>query len=177
MRVSKLFPWRRLRGLLIPVMAVVVLYVLISAYFYKSPLPDDGIIRTEHRRNAQSDETMFYHMANLGLPWLHAAGKKVIQNAGPAEIPKSACVCSGSYRPSADIYTYNLPDVANYSLDSDREYMIPDPRKDIVKRKSSDSFDREPIQVILVPFSHADPGYGNTMEGYYASATKSKETY
>lgn len=165
MRKCYRVPWRRLRSLLFPVLVIAVLY-LFFPYFYRSRVRSDGII--EHHKTGQSGESRFYHLANLGLPWLYG-GKEMVP---VVEKEDTTGACCGRYKPSADIYTYSLPDVTNYTLDSAREYIIPDPRKDIRKRKTSASFDREPIHVILVPFSHADPGYGNTMEGYYESATK-----
>lgn len=153
MRLCKKIPWRRVKAL-VPVFIVASLLLVILSYFF-----DD---QWQQKYNHRSSAGRFYHLANLRLPWLYT--ERILD-------PEN-CPCGQSYKPSANIYTYSLPDVTNYTLDKDREYIIPDPRKDIVKRKTSGSFDKEPVQVILVPFSHADPGYGNTMEGYYSSSTK-----
>lgn len=158
MRLCKKIPWRRVKAL-VPVLIVASLLLFILSYFF-----DD---QWQQKYNYRSSAGRFYHLANLRLPWLYT--ERILD-------PEN-CPCGQSYKPSANIYTYSLPDVTNYTLDKDREYIIPDPRKDIVKRKTSGSFDKEPVQVILVPFSHADPGYGNTMEGYYSSSTKSKQGF
>lgn len=157
-------PWRRLKAVVpILIVAAIVLYLQSNFFAFKWQQKTN----VERRSDVQFKEGRLHHFANLGLPWL----QKEKSQQTPV-VDDVRCHCSDSYKPSADIYTYNLPDVTNYTLDKDREYHLPDPRKDIMKRETSADFDGEPIQVILVPFSHADPGYGNTMEGYYSSKTK-----
>ena len=69
----------------------------------------------------------------------------------------------------SDTYTYDLPDITEYRLlEKNKEYAIP------VKSEKEAAYgpDLEEVKVFIVPFSHVDPGYGNTMEGYYRSKTK-----
>ena len=69
----------------------------------------------------------------------------------------------------SDVYTYDLPDITEYRLlDKNKEYAIP------VKSEQEAAYgaNLEEVKVFIVPFSHVDPGYGNTMEGYYRSRTK-----
>ncbi|XP_045199322.2 alpha-mannosidase 2x-like [Mercenaria mercenaria] len=66
---------------------------------------------------------------------------------------------------SGTISTYDLPLETDYSLDSDGRYKLPE---EVLQAKSTD----DEIQVILVPFSHTDPGYGQTVENYYTGSTK-----
>ena len=166
MRVCYRLPWRRVKAV-VPILIVAALVLYLQPYFFDSLWQQKTNVK--RLSDVQSEESRFHHLANLGLPSI----RKETSNLAP-DTEGGTCPCSGSYKPSADIYTYTLPDVTNYTLDKDREYFIPDPRKDIVKRKTCPNFNLEPVQVILVPFSHADPGYGNTMEGYYSSSTKSK---
>ena len=165
MRVCYRLPWRRFKAA-VPILLIVAIVLYLHSNFFALWGRDTTI---EHRSEVQFKEGRLhqFELPNIGLPWLQKETTKTTP-----ETDGSTCKCGDSYKPSADIYTYDLPDVTNYTLDKDREYFLPDPRKDIVKRKTSAEFDREPIQVILVPFSHADPGYGNTMEGYYSSMTK-----
>ena len=69
----------------------------------------------------------------------------------------------------SDVYTYDLPDITEYRLlEKNKEYAIP------VKSEQEAAYgpNLEEVKVFIVPFSHVDPGYGNTMEGYYRSRTK-----
>lgn len=69
----------------------------------------------------------------------------------------------------SDTYTYDLPDITEYRLlEKNQEYAIP------VKSEKEAAYgsNLEEVKVFIVPFSHVDPGYGNTMEGYYRSRTK-----
>ena len=167
MRVCYRLPWRRLKTV-VPILIVATIVLYLQSNFFAAKWQQKTNI-FERPSDVQFKEGRLHQLSNLGLPWLQ---KETSKRAPSAD--GDTCHCSDSYKPSADIYTYNLPDVTNYTLDKDREYFLPDPSKDIMKRKTSADFDREPIQVILVPFSHADPGYGNTMEGYYVSKTKGK---
>lgn len=68
------------------------------------------------------------------------------------------------------IYTYDLPDRTEYKLiDGKRfkEYEIPVKNESIAYGPNLDE-----LEVLLIPFSHVDPGYGMTMEAYYRSRTK-----
>lgn len=64
------------------------------------------------------------------------------------------------------ISTYDLPNETDFSLGNDGRYKLP---VDIANAKDDD----EPLKVILVPFSHSDPGYGRTVEQYYSEMTRS----
>ena len=69
----------------------------------------------------------------------------------------------------SDTYTYDLPDITEYRLlEKNQEYAIP------VKTEEEAAYspNLQEVKVFIVPFSHVDPGYGNTMEGYYRSKTK-----
>ena len=170
MRVCYRLPWRRLKTV-VPILIIAAIVLYIQSNFFASKWQQKNNV-VERRSDVQFKEGRLHNFANLANLWLPLLQNETSKQAAGAD--GDSCHCSDSYKPSADIYTYNLPDVTNYTLDKDREYFLPDPRKDIMKRKTSTDFDREPIQVILVPFSHADPGYGNTMEGYYVSKTKGK---
>lgn len=65
------------------------------------------------------------------------------------------------------ISTYDLPAETDYNLGSDQRYKLPE---EFLNTEGKD----EDIQVILVPFSHSDPGYGRTVEHYYTGSTKCK---
>ena len=67
------------------------------------------------------------------------------------------------------ISTFDLPDVTDYSLDATRNYKLP---QEVYNRSKEPLKDE--LQVIIVPFSHADPGYGMTVEDYYQRLTRSK---
>ncbi|WAR28010.1 MA2A2-like protein [Mya arenaria] len=65
--------------------------------------------------------------------------------------------------------TYDLLATVNYTTDENGNYPFPVRKYDeIAKEISSDS---EILNVYLVPFSHADPGYGLTFEQYYQHKT------
>lgn len=86
-------------------------------------------------------------------------------------VEKSICSITNQLNGSAhsDIFTYDLPDITEYRLlPKNNEYAIP------VKSEQEAAYgpNLEEVKVFIVPFSHVDPGYGNTMEGYYRSRTK-----
>lgn len=70
------------------------------------------------------------------------------------------------------ISTYDLPAETDYSLAADGRYKIPEEFY-----KADINPPEENINVILVPFSHTDPGYGRTVEQYYTSMTRSKKMH
>ena len=67
------------------------------------------------------------------------------------------------------ISTYDLPKETDYSIGRDGLYKLPE---EVLNSTGTDG----EIRVTLVPFSHTDPGYGQTVEGYYTSSTKSMFT-
>lgn len=71
---------------------------------------------------------------------------------------------------SGRLSTYDLPKETDYSLGPDKSYKLPKPVL------NAEETDRE-IQVFLVPFSHSDPGYGQTVENYYTGSTRSMYMY
>lgn len=67
----------------------------------------------------------------------------------------------------ADLSTYDLFDNVNYTILDNGQYPIPAKSiAEINKEKTMNA-----LTVILVPFSHADPGYGLTIEEYYNQMT------
>lgn len=71
---------------------------------------------------------------------------------------------------SGRLSTYDLPKETDYSLGPDKLYKLPKPVL------TDEETERE-IQVFLVPFSHSDPGYGQTVENYYTGSTRSMYMY
>lgn len=67
------------------------------------------------------------------------------------------------------ISTFDLPEITDYSLDENGRYKIPS-RYDQKDNPGAG----HTINVTLVTFSHADPGYGMTFEEYYLTRIKSK---
>lgn len=68
----------------------------------------------------------------------------------------------------AQISTYDLLDTLVYNTDIRGEYPIPVRSFQEIERGANTTV---PLSVILVPFSHADPGYGLTLEEYYRTKT------
>lgn len=68
---------------------------------------------------------------------------------------------------NADISTYDLFQNVSYKMNSDGNYPIPVKTVDEVRKTKN----LKHLNVILVPFSHADPGYGLTIEQYYEQMT------
>ncbi|KAK3605381.1 hypothetical protein CHS0354_040981 [Potamilus streckersoni] len=66
------------------------------------------------------------------------------------------------------ISTFDLPDETNYTLLPNGRYSIPVKNKQVAYSPSL-----RPLKIILVPFSHADPGYGRTIQEYHTGATRS----
>ncbi|KAL4220597.1 Alpha-mannosidase 2 [Mactra antiquata] len=65
--------------------------------------------------------------------------------------------------------TYDLFEYVDYSMNEAGEYPIPSRSFEDISKEGS----LNPLSVILVPFSHADPGYGLTLEQYYSQMSHS----
>lgn len=65
--------------------------------------------------------------------------------------------------------TFDLFENVDYSMNPEGEYPIPARTVEEISKSGSN----KSLSVILVPFSHADPGYGLTIEQYYAQMTHS----
>lgn len=87
---------------------------------------------------------------------------------------KSHCQVPQYSRKPHYVFTYDLPDVTNYTLvpnngnPSFKEYVIP--AKSIDEAAYSQNLKK--LNVFLIPFSHVDPGYGLTFDSYYSSKSK-----
>ncbi|XP_045199529.2 alpha-mannosidase 2-like [Mercenaria mercenaria] len=68
---------------------------------------------------------------------------------------------------NADISTYDLFKNVSYKMDDNGNYPIPVKTVEELRKAK----ELKPLTVILVPFSHADPGYGLTIEQYYNQMT------
>lgn len=68
---------------------------------------------------------------------------------------------------NADISTYDLFKNVSYQMESDGRYPIPVRTFEEIKKSEN----LKHLTVVLVPFSHADPGYGLTLEQYYNQMT------
>lgn len=69
---------------------------------------------------------------------------------------------------NADISTYDLFKNVSYQMESDGRYPIPVRTFEEIKKSEN----LKHLTVVLVPFSHADPGYGLTIEQYYDQMTR-----
>ncbi|WAQ97699.1 MA2A1-like protein, partial [Mya arenaria] len=71
------------------------------------------------------------------------------------------------------IYTYDLPTITNYGLVNNngnprfKEYKIP-----VIDISEAYKSNLDELSVYVIPFSHVDPGYGMTMEQYFASKSR-----
>ena len=73
----------------------------------------------------------------------------------------------------AQIFSYDLLSTLVYHTDAAGEYPIPTRTFSEIERSDKQyTYSKPPLQVIMVPFSHADPGYGLTLEQYYKSKTQ-----
>ncbi|KAL4226183.1 Alpha-mannosidase 2 [Mactra antiquata] len=93
------------------------------------------------------------------------ANLQTINNHGQCEAFKSVNESSHS-----TFYTYDLPDITKYETVSKKhfvEYKIPAKDESVAYEANLG-----PVEVLLIPFSHVDPGYGQTMESYYNRKTK-----
>lgn len=71
--------------------------------------------------------------------------------------------------PGGVVSTYDLPKETDYTLDKNGRYKIP---QEFYEKEKTPL--KHETTVILVPFSHADPGYGMTFEQYYSMRIKRK---
>lgn len=69
----------------------------------------------------------------------------------------------------AQVSTFDLLSTLVYHTDAAGNYPIPTRTFKEIEMYTNQT---EPLQVILVPFSHADPGYGLTLEEYYKTKTQ-----
>ena len=62
----------------------------------------------------------------------------------------------------AIISTFDLSDITNYTLQADKNYVFTLPDREVAYKA-----DLNHLNIIIVPFSHVDPGYGMSFEQYY----------
>lgn len=76
--------------------------------------------------------------------------------------------------PTHIISTLDLQNETDYNLDNNGHYVFPEEffQPDVDLGQYED--DIFTLEVFLVPFSHVDPGYGQTMEDYYKISVRSK---
>lgn len=87
------------------------------------------------------------------------------------EISSGVCSALPTWRQNnhAQMSTFDLLDTLVYTTNEAGEYPIP--IRSIKQIEQYDNKTTMPLTVILVPFSHADPGYGLTLEEYYSTKT------
>lgn len=146
MTIARKIPWRKLK-------AVGLLCVVIFALHMVWSLLGD---QTFVRRSKQAGSLLFRPNGQLLPQFIRR--RDVCKKIVPFR------KLSGGV-----ISTFDLPEITDYSLDENGRYKIPS-RNDQKNNLGA----RHTINVTLVTFSHADPGYGMTFEEYYLTRIKSK---
>ena len=148
MAMIRRVPWRKLKTLAVVCALLAFIHVVWSFSGISSVL--------ERSADSQSQHGVLKFRSNGQLLPQLIRTKSVCKKVVPFET-----------RGGGVISTYDLPKEADYSLDKNGRYKIPqefyDNEKNPLQHETS---------VILVPFSHADPGYGMTFEQYYSSRIK-----
>lgn len=124
----------------------------ILAFFYLLHLIKISVFTSQYHSDA------FIHEFNI------PEGRQEVRSRDTFRLP----LLNGTH--NADIYTYNLPDVTKYEFVSGKkfkEYVIPVKDERVAYGPNLDS-----LEVFVIPFSHVDPGYGLTFNGYYRSKSR-----
>ncbi|XP_052785223.1 alpha-mannosidase 2x-like isoform X2 [Mya arenaria] len=144
MGFSQQIPWRKVKLICLVSVLVIVMHILWT--FTATSLSEDPAMEVRRGRPDSYEVNMHGHI----FPSIEKT--KVVQQ-----------YCKKVDPIRGVISTYDLPEETDYSLNTNGKYPIPQELYEADKNGTVD----DQIEVILVPFSHADPGYGMTFEGYY----------
>ncbi|KAL4220666.1 hypothetical protein ACF0H5_021061 [Mactra antiquata] len=176
MNLSRQIPWRKMKVLVLIVGVVLLVHTLWSRtssrmiHEQRMSQLDDG--KSVKNAPAPLEPLDPLHMMSPVDPRIIDTNDvEAPVHKLPVEPNKGGATCQKivpfSEHIDGRISTYDLPAETDYSLDPKGRYKIPEE----FYKKENDPLEEE-INVILVPFSHADPGYGRTVEQYYVSMTK-----
>ncbi|KAL3846905.1 hypothetical protein ACJMK2_017854 [Sinanodonta woodiana] len=107
-----------------------------------------------------------------GIRWFNTHNKvlvdSILDNDGKHMAHGDTCEITDRFDPETKVIsTFDLPDETNYKLLPNGRYSIPVKNKEVAYGPGL-----RPLKIILVPFSHADPGYGRTIQEYHTGATR-----
>ena len=121
-----------------------------------------------------------FFISSLNVVSFESRNYSPITSGNNQSILRSTTVCQEPVNlkemKHVDVYTYDLPDITNYSFVTGKrfkEYVIP------IKTEQEAAYgpNLDPVTVLLIPFSHVDPGYGKSMERYYMDQTRHTLTH
>ena len=155
-------PWRKLQPLAIMLVTVSAVYLLLQVFGLEIVAKNDSAATKYSRMRADSRDS-----SNKNSRRPLDSRDCPIQN-------DSSNWCSEIKLFTAEspdvISTFDLPNITDYSVDGTGRYVFPDTFYEPANVHENVGT----IDVILVPFSHVDPGYGQTMEDYYKIYVRSK---
>ena len=164
MALMRRVPWRKLKVVVLFLLCYSALHLawMYAGSTYFEQTSSDG-------SSSSGSGSMFEALKHPGNFLVNAPGhmfphihrQKVVQSTCKKVVPLKDRIC-----------TYDLPDETDYSMDQRGKYKVPQQFYDLDKTSTPET--DEHVDVILVPFSHADPGYGATFEGYYTQRFQRK---
>ncbi|KAH3810472.1 alpha-mannosidase 2-like isoform X3 [Dreissena polymorpha] len=133
-------PWRKLK---------VAVFILVAALIAHSLWMMTGIYKTAPPQNGD---------------YILKAHGHILPHFEKVKVVRTKNVCHKIKPWTGKLSTFDLPAETDYTLDANGRYKIPPEFYDADENTATRD---DKVNVVLVPFSHADPGYGMTFEGYY----------
>lgn len=154
-------PWRKLQSLALILATISLVVLLLQVLGLKIVATNDGyasrFLRTHSERRENSTGTTRRQK--------HVETCTVVSENGNT----NWCEEIKPFNAKPDVIsTFDLPEETDFSTDATGRYVFPD------EFYEPDSNNNGIVDVILVPFTHVDPGYGQTMEDYYKIYVRSK---